>query len=145
MSVQVEETGPVERCLRIDVPTAEVDAAFDAVYRALARTTRIRGFRPGRVPRSVLERMVGDRARAAVVERLLEESLPRAIEEADLAVVGEPRLRPESEPKQGSPFVYEATVEIRPPIELRKVRGLEVEKPRLPEPEEDPAERYLQD
>jgi trigger factor len=145
MSVQVEETGPVERRLRIDIPTAEVDAAFDSVYRELARTTRVRGFRPGRAPRSVLERMLGERARAEVVERLVHESLPRAVNEADLAVVGEPRLRPEAEPKQGTPFVYEATVEIRPPIELRKVRGLEIERPVLPEPEEDPIDHYLEE
>jgi trigger factor len=101
MSVQVEETGPVERRLRVDVPTARVDAAFDAVYRTMGRQVRVRGFRPGHVPRSVLERMLGERARGEVMERVLRESLPKAIEEADLAVVGEPRLTPGEEPKQG--------------------------------------------
>jgi trigger factor len=143
MSVQVEETGPVERRLRVDVPTARVDAAFDAVYRTMGRQVRVRGFRPGHVPRSVLERMLGERARGEVMERVLRESLPKAIEEADLAVVGEPRLTPGEEPKQGSPYSYEVTVEIRPEIELRKVRGLEVTRPELPEPDEDPVERYL--
>ncbi len=145
MSVQVEETGPVERRLRIDVPTAEVDAAFDAVYRDLARGARIRGFRPGKAPRSVLERMLGGRARAEVLERLVQDSLARAIQEVELDVVAEPRLRPDSEPKEGAPFVYEATVEIRPTIELVKVRGLEVERPTLPEPDEDPVDQYLEE
>jgi trigger factor len=143
MSVQVEETGPVERRLRVDVPTARVDAAFDAVYRTMGRQVRVPGFRPGKVPRSVLERMLGERARGEVMERLLRDSLPGAIEEAELALVGEPRLTPGEEPKQGSPYSYEVTVEIRPEIELRKVRGLEVTRPELPEPDEDPVEHYL--
>jgi trigger factor len=145
MGVQVEETGPVERRLRVEVPTAEVDAAFDAAYHRMARSTRIRGVRPGRAPRSVLQKVLGDRARAEVLEKLLEKSLTTAIEEADLAVVGDPKLRPEAEPKEGAPFVYEATLEIKPRIELQKVQGLELERPELPEPEEDPVERYLQD
>ena len=143
MSVQVEETGPVERRLSIDVPTARVDAAFDAIYRTMGSQVRVRGFRPGHVPRSVLERMLGERARGEVLERLLRQTLPKAIEEAELAVIGEPRLTPGEEPKQGSPYSYEVTVEIRPEIELRKIRGLEVTRPELPEPEEDPVESYL--
>jgi trigger factor len=88
---------------------------------------------------------MGDRARAQVLERLLEDSLPKAIREADIPAIGEPRLQPEAEPKEGTPFVYEATVEIKPAIELRKVAGLELERPRLPEPEQDPLEQYLEE
>jgi trigger factor len=145
LNLQVEETGPVERRLRVEIPTAKVDATFDAVYRELGRTTRIRGFRPGRAPRQVLERYFGDRARHEVLERLVQETLPEAVERQQLAVVGEPRLAPAGEPKQGGPFVYEATVEIRPSIELKKVRGLELERPSVPEPEQDPVEGYLED
>ena len=143
MNVEVEEIGPVERRLRVEIPTAEVDAAFDVVYRQMARTARIRGFRPGRVPRSVLERLLGDRARSEALERLIQDSLPSALKEAALSIVGEPRLSPDVEPKQGTPFVYEATVELRPEIELRAVRGLQVRRPELPETEEDPVESYL--
>lgn len=143
MNLEVEETGPVERLLRVEVPTAEVDAVFEATYRELARRARVPGFRPGKVPRSVLERMLGPQARAEVMERLLEDSLPRAIREAELSIVGDPRVRSGAEPKQGAPFAYEVTVEIRPAIELRRVRGLEVTRPVLPDPDPDPVEAYL--
>jgi trigger factor len=145
LNLQVEEIGPVERRLRVEIPTAKVDAAFDAVYRELGRTTRIRGFRPGRAPRQVLERYFGDRARQEVLERLVQQTLADAVERQQLAVVGEPKLAPTGEPKQGGPFIYEATLEIRPSIELQKVRGLELERPSLPEPERDPVEGYLED
>jgi trigger factor len=145
MNIEVQETGPVERKLRVEIPTADVDAAFDQAYGKLGRSARVRGFRQGHVPRAVLERTLGDRAREEVLERLVRESLPKAIEEASLTLLGEPVLRPDAQLKQGSPFVYEATVEIRPAIELKRVRGLEIERPEVPEPEEDPIERYLEE
>jgi trigger factor len=132
MNMEVEETGPVERKLRIEIPTADVDAAFDRVFRELGRTSHLRGFRKGKAPRTVLERTFGPRARGEVLEKLVQDTLFRAIHDAELSVVGEPRLQPEGEPKQGAPYAYEATVEIRPEIELKAVRGLEVEVPPAP-------------
>jgi trigger factor len=143
MQLDVDEIGPVERKLRIEIPTADVDAAFDSVYRELGQRAHLRGFRRGKAPRSVLERTFADRARGEVLERLVQETLPKAVAETNLAVIGEPRLEPEGEPRQGSPYVYEARFEIRPEIELAAVRGLEVEVPPAPEPEADPVESYL--
>jgi len=147
MNLEVEETGPVERKLRIEISTAEVDAAFDGVYRELGRQAHLRGFRRGKAPRSVLERTFESRASGQVLERLVQDTLLKAVSEAELAVIGEPRLEPEGEPKQGSPYVYEAHFEIRPEIELLAIRGLEVEVPAAPEPatEEDPIEKYLEE
>ena len=72
MNVSVEETGPVERCLRIEIPTTEVDAAFEAAFRAIRRSTQIRGFRPGKAPREVLEQQFGEQASGEVLQRLVE-------------------------------------------------------------------------
>jgi trigger factor len=144
MNLEVEETGPVERRLRIEVPTAEVDAAFDAVFRNFGRSARIPGFRKGKIPRSVLERHFGETARDDVLQHLVQQSLPQAINEGQLAVVGEPRLEPTEHPKQGASFSYEVLVEIRPSIELKQVRGLVIRRPVLPEPEQDPVEAHLE-
>ena len=145
MNVEIEETGPVERKLRVEIPTADVDAAFDGVYRVMRRQARIPGFRPGRAPRSVMERYFGDQARGEVLERLVRDSLPKAVEEAELAVIGEPQLHPAEPPQQGEPFSYEATLDVRPEIELKSVRGLKVTRPALPEPEQDPVDEYLEE
>ena len=67
MNVEVEETGQVERKLRIEIPTADVDATFEQVYRTMAKGARIPGFRRGKAPRSVMERYFGDQARSAAV------------------------------------------------------------------------------
>jgi trigger factor len=144
MNLEVEESGPLERKLRVELGAAEVDAAFDAVYRQIQKHARLRGFRPGRAPRAVLERYYSEDAQAQVMERLARESLPKAIEERSLDIVLEPNVEPAGQPKPGTPFQYTATVEVRPTIELRQIRGLAVTRPTLPTPEEDPIEAHLQ-
>lgn len=143
MELEVEELGPVERRLRIQVATAEVDAAFDAVYRQIGRSAQLKGFRRGRVPRSVLERRFGEQARGEVLERLVRSSLPDAIRQAELDEVAT-RVDPEGEPRQGTPYAYAARIEIRPEIELAQVRGLEVEVPREPEADDEAVDAYLE-
>ena len=134
MHLEVEETGPVERKLRIEIPTTDVDAAFEGVYRELGKKARIRGFRPGKVPRSVVEKYYGEQARSEVLERLVHATLPKALKDAELTPVVEPRLEPPGTPNEGEAFAYEATIEIRPTIELKQVGGLSVKRPQLPEP-----------
>ena len=140
MNLSIDETGLVERRLRIEIPTVDVDAAFDGVYKELRGSARIPGFRRGKVPRSVLERYLGARAGAEVLEKLVRDSLVKALEDSELDVISEPQLEPGEQPKHGSPFAYEATVEIRPTIELVQHRGLEVEQSTLPEPDTDPVD-----
>lgn len=144
MNLEIEETGPVQRLLKIEVGTAEVDAAFDRAYKTIQRETRVKGFRPGKAPRSVLERYFGERARSDVRDQLIQETLPKAVVESELEVVVEPGLEPGDPPQQGAAFAYQAKVEIRPEIELAAVRGLEVSKPEIPEPDGDPVDAQLQ-
>ncbi len=144
MEINVEETGPVERKLSIQVPTAEVDAAFHEVFREVGKTAHIKGFRRGKVPRNVLEKYYGDRAAGEVLERLVRETLFKAIQEKELDVLGQPRLDPSEHPKQGAAYSYDALVEIRPVIELRELTGLKVVRPQLPIPDEDPVDAHLQ-
>ena len=144
MNLEIEESGPVERRLRIEVPIAEVDAAFDRVYRKLQKKSRVRGFRPGKAPRSVMERYFSEQAQSDVFEVVVGESLRQALEESSLPIISEPKLEPEGLPKQGAAFAYQATVEIRPEIDLQKTRGLSVSAPAPPEPEQDPVEAHLE-
>jgi trigger factor len=145
MNLDVEETGPLERRLQIRIPTADVDRAFDVVFRDLRRSAQVRGFRPGKAPRPILEKQFGEHARGEVLEALLRETLFKAIEQAQLDIVSEPKVKSERPPSPGEAYAYEATVEVRPAIELKQVEGLRVAPPQLPEPEEDPVEAQLRD
>lgn len=145
MNVSVEETGPVERRLHIEIPATEVDAAFTAFFQEMRRGAHIKGFRPGKAPREVLEQYFGDRAASEVLQRLVEGSLFRAITERELDVLGEPRLAAAEPPKPGAAYAYDVNVDVRPTIELAKVSGLEVARPALPTPEKDPIEAHLEE
>ena len=145
MDVSVEETGPVERRLHVEIPTTDVDAAFEAYFREMRRSAHIKGFRPGKAPREVLEKYFGERASGEVLERLVEGSLGKAIDDANLDVLGEPRLQPGEPPKPGARFAYDAEVDVRPVIEVSKVRGLEVKRPALPTPEQNPVDAHLEE
>lgn len=145
MNVSVEETGPVERRLHIEIPTTEVDAAFESFFREMRRNAHIRGFRPGKAPREVLEQYYGDRASGEVLQRLVERTLFKAIQDSHLDVLGEPRLDPGEPPKPGAQFAYDAHVDVRPEITVAAVKGLEITRPVLPTPEKDPVEAHLED
>ena len=127
MNVNVEETGPVERRLTIEIPTTEVDAAFDSFFREVRRNAHIRGFRPGKAPREVLEQQFGERASGEVLQRLVESTLFQAIQDAQLDVLGEPRLDAGELPKPGAQYAYKASVDVRPEIEVAAVEGTRVE------------------
>ncbi len=145
MEVSVEETGPVERRLHIEIPTTDVDAAFGAYFSEMRRSAHIKGFRPGKAPREVLEKYFGDRASSEVLQRLVEESLGKALSDSQLDVLGEPRVNPGELPKPGTRFAYDAEVDVRPVIELQKVKGLEVTRPALPTPEQNPVDAHLEE
>ena len=145
MNLDVEETGALERRLKVEVPTADVDRAFDAFYRGLSKTANLKGFRKGRIPRAVLERHYAPQARGEVLQSLVRDTLFEAIERAGLDIVSEPRLDPDDAPTQGESFRYGATVEVRPEIELSQVEGLKLAAVELPEPEGDPVEAHLQE
>jgi trigger factor len=145
MNLNVEQTGPLERRLQIRIPTADVDRAFESVFRDLRHKAQVRGFRPGKAPRTILEKQFGEHARGEVLESLVRETLFKAIEQAELDIVSEPKVNPAQAPRPGEAYSYEATVEIRPAVELKQVEGLRVASPQLPEPEEDPVEGQLRE
>jgi trigger factor len=145
MNVSVEETGPVERRLHIEIPATEVDAAFSSFFGEMRRNAHIKGFRPGKAPRAVLEQYFGDRAAGEVLQRLVERSLFRAITEKELDVLGEPRLAAAEPPKPGIAYAYDVHVDVRPAIEIQKVSGLDVTRPALPTPERDPVDAHLEE
>ncbi len=126
--VEVSEDGPVARQVEVEVPAARVRKAFERAYKQLARTARVRGFRPGKVPRSVLQRMYGPALSEDIERTLVGETLGEALEQSELVPVSEPSIDAEA-PQQDAPFVYRARVEVRPEFELGELEGLPVTRP----------------
>lgn len=127
MQVMVEDVSSVKKVLHIEIPEEKVTRELDNAYGQLKKTAKIRGFRPGKAPRGVLERMFKKEVQADVSSRLIQESFIDAIKETDLKIVGSPKVDPPGiEPK--TPYKYDATIEIRPEIENIEFKGLKLKK-----------------
>ena len=79
-SVTASEPSPVRRALEVEVEESEVKSAFDRVYRNLARSVRVRGFRPGKTPRAVLEKLYAATVAEEVERLLVSQTFPAAVE-----------------------------------------------------------------
>jgi trigger factor len=126
--VDVETVDAIRRRLAVEVPAETVAAELDREFAELARAAKVPGFRPGRVPRHVLERMFGDRVRAEVYGRLIQHSYAEAIDEQRIAAVGQPEIVTE-QTAPGTALRYRATVEVKPEVHVDGYAGLAVERP----------------
>ena len=79
MHVSVEEISSVKKVLHIEIPETSVKERMDDAYRSLKKNTKLKGFRPGKVPRSVLERMFQKDVNQDVFGKLIEETFTDAI------------------------------------------------------------------
>ncbi len=123
MKVQVEELSPVERKLSIEVPPEQVQAELGRAYAQLGRQVRLPGFRPGKIPRRILEAKFKGEVEDDVARRLVERAYLSAISEHHVDAVGAPQLTP-VRLLHDAPFAFEARVEVRPKVEPKDYRGL---------------------
>ena len=127
MQVTVENLSSVKKMLHIEIPADEVARELDGAYKKLKKTAKIKGFRPGKAPRSVLERMFRKDVHADVTSRLIQESFVNAIKQTELKIVGNPKVDPPKLNADG-PYAYDATVEVNPEIEKIDYHGLALKK-----------------
>jgi trigger factor len=115
--------------LSVTVEAERVGQAVDAAARRLAGEVKVPGFRPGRVPRRVLETRLG---KQTLVQEAMRDALPQfyteAVQAEQLAVVGPPEFDVETF-DEGAEGVFSATVEVRPEIEVPDYAGLQVPHP----------------
>lgn len=124
MKMEVTELGPMKRVLKIEVPADEVTQQFSRAYLELNRQVQIPGFRPGKAPLAILEKRYAKTVEEDVIRRLVPDFYDRAIKQAGISpvVVDIPPLERVTI-KKNSPFIFTATVEIKPTIELRNYRS----------------------
>jgi trigger factor len=123
MKVQVEELSPTERKLSIEVDPEQVQAELGRAYAQLGRQVRLPGFRPGKIPRRILEQRFKGEVEDDVTRRLVERAYLSALVENNVDAVGQPQLTPVRLEEQ-KPFAFEARVEIRPKVEPKNYQGL---------------------
>ena len=118
MKASVEEISPVKRKLTVELDAEEVNRKIEDAYRALKSQAKIRGFRPGKVPRDLLERYYGEQVAQDVTKGLVNESLPMAFEQTNTYPLTMPLVENDAL-KKGQSFKYAAIMEVRPQIDLK--------------------------
>jgi trigger factor len=134
LSVQMEKTSPILRKLTIKVPAAEVNSRFERGLQEVQKTARLKGFRPGNVPISVVKQYYGEDVRHRVYHHLIDEAFETAVREQKIRAVGAPKVEaPDHQTGKGDhdhgiqedkDFTFTATVEIMPDIEVKNYSGL---------------------
>jgi trigger factor len=123
MKVDAEELSPTKKRIQVEVPPPQVKEAVETLYRDLNKRVKIKGFRPGKTPRDVLERHYGDYIKEQAISHLINETYPQAISQESLEPISPPTIDT-GELTAESPFTYSAVVEVRPNIEVTGYKGL---------------------
>ncbi len=136
MQVSVESNGALERTMKVEVPEERITTEVENRLKSLSKTTKIQGFRPGKVPLKLIQKRYGAGVRQEVVGELVQNSYKDAITQEKLRPAGMPKIDP-LEAELGQGLVYTAKFEVMPEIELVAVEELSIEKPVCEIVEED--------
>lgn len=128
MSVQVENLEKNMVKLTIEVPAEELEKAIDAAYKKQKNQISIPGFRKGKVPRAMVEKMYGVEVfYEDAANTLMQQNYPSAVEESGIDIVSRPSIDV-VQIEKGKPFIYTAEVAVRPEVTLGKYMGVTVTK-----------------
>jgi trigger factor len=127
MQVSVESIGKLERRMQVQVPAERVSEEIATRLKHLSRTARLKGFRPGKAPLTVIRRQFGQQVHREVIGELMQSSFAEAVTQKQLAPAGSPRIEPKSV-GEGQDLTYVATFEVFPEVALQPVSTLAVDK-----------------
>ncbi|MDQ2927141.1 MAG: trigger factor, partial [Pseudomonadota bacterium] len=127
MAVHVETLDKLERRITLSLPAATISSEVESRLRRLSRTVRADGFRPGKVPMSVVSQRYGYSVHSEVLNDKVGQVFSDAVNEAKLRVAGSPRITE----KEGAPegeVAFDATFEVYPEVKVGDLSGAEVER-----------------
>jgi len=127
MKASLEDISQVKKKLSVEIDAKEVNQKINSAYGQIRKTTKIPGFRPGKVPRKILESYFGKQVAADVASELVNDSFPKAVEETNAFPLSQPELEKGSV-KLNENFIYSAIMEVKPQFEVKDYLGLEAEK-----------------
>lgn len=136
MKVNLESIKGTEKKVDVYIPVEKVKEKNSEVFREFKKNAKIKGFRPGKAPDSVIRSMYGESIREEIVSGLVSDSLHNALEQVSVTPINKPRIDAD-DIKPDSEFHYSAVFEVLPEFELSQYKGLELTKRKTEVKEED--------
>lgn len=136
MQVSVETTQGLERRVTITVPADQVESAVKSRLQQLAKTQRIDGFRPGKVPVSVIKKRYGTAVRQEVAQDVIQKNFYQAVVQEKLNPAGAPTIEDQTL-AEGDNFSFTAVFEVYPEVKVEGLESLKIEKPTAEVTDED--------
>ncbi|HEX9500506.1 MAG TPA: trigger factor [Thermoanaerobaculia bacterium] len=137
MLLNYEDLSPVKKSVEVEIPADLISNEAKRVTTEFTRQAKLPGFRPGKVPLSVVRTRFAKEIQDEVMSRLLSRSFREAISEKGVEPVGDPQLQHVDAFIEGAPIKYKAEFEVKPKIELRDYRGIEIDDPKIEVSDED--------
>ena len=128
MNVSVVDLSANQKKLQVEIPATRVQGLLDEKYRDLAKSIRIKGFRPGKVPRSIIKSYYGKTVENEVSSQFIHDTFQDALREANLKPLVEADVS-EIRFEDNGAFTYVALVDVSPPIDLEDYKGTTVQRP----------------
>jgi trigger factor len=127
MQITIEDISPVEKRVDFEVPWTDVAPKLDKAYNDLRREVRLKGFRPGKVPRALVEKLYHHQVEHDVAKELVESTIGQAIADRQIQPVA-PLEVDKYEIKVGAPFKFTAKVEVRSQVLPKDYAGIELKR-----------------
>lgn len=128
MSLQVEKLEKNMAKLTIEVSAEDLEKAIEKVYQKQKKQISIPGFRKGKVPRMMVEKMYGKEVfYEDAANDLIPDAYDKAVDECEEDIVSSPKIEV-TQIESGKPFVFTATVALKPEVKLGKYKGVKIDK-----------------
>lgn len=128
MQVSVETTSGLERRMTVEIPEERIDGEVKSRLQRLAKTAKVKGFRPGKVPMKVVAQQYGQQVRDEVVGEVIQATYFEAINQEKLQPAGMPKSLEQTVNEAGKNLQYTATFEVMPEVEPADISGAKLEK-----------------
>ena len=138
--IKIEELGTVKKKLSLEIPWNEVKDELDAVYHDVGKKAKLKGFRPGKIPRKVLETYFKDQAEGETTTNIVNKYYWQALEEKGIVPISQPEINQEGI-KENTNFAFTASFETEPEFEPKNYKGIDLEKEEIKITDDDVKKR----
>ena len=129
MATQIEQLSTLERRFTMSIPIAVIESEIETRIKRLARTVKMSGFRPGKVPVKMVASSYGPQVRSEVLSDQVNKSFGAVVDESQLRVAGYPQIEPKFDETDNANFLFTATFEVFPDIKPADLSVISIDRP----------------